>query len=89
MKRTRNVPPAGIVVEREEMVVDGGRDFNDGGGGEIDLCHPTNGFADTTITVSRGSFAMLPIGARVVLQLEVLPSAPKKVPPKTKKRRSR
>ena len=89
MKRTRNVPPAGLVVEREEMVVDGGRDFNDGGGGEIDLCHPTNGFVDTTITVSRGSFAMLPIGTRVVLQLEVLPSAPKKVPPKTKKRRSR
>ena len=36
MKRPKKIP-AGIVVEREEMVVDGGRDFNDGGGGEIDL----------------------------------------------------
>lgn len=89
MKRTRNVPPAGLVVERVEMVVDGGRYFNDGGGGEIDLCLPTSDLGGSTMTVSRGSFAMLPIGARVVLQLEVLPSAPKKVPPKTKKRRSR
>jgi hypothetical protein len=81
----KRVPP-GIIVERVEMVVDGGRVFDDGGGGEIDLSPSANSLAGSTMTVSRQSFALLPIGARVVLQLERLPDAPK---PVSKKRRSR
>jgi hypothetical protein len=90
----KNIPPAGLVLHRVEMIVDGGRVFDDGGGGEIDLALPPHesrrSLLESTVTVSRLALASLPIGARVVLQLEVLPGAPKttsKTPTKKRGRR--
>lgn len=88
---------AGIVVERVEMVVDGGRVVGVWGVPEINLAWPPGTpMSDrgdhrfrAKVSVPRSVISKLPIGARVVLQLEVLPGAPKAVSKKGSKKRSK
>jgi hypothetical protein len=81
---TKKIPPPGIIVERIEFMVDGGRVANKDGIPEVDLVWPTDDRARATVTVPPGVLSMLPIGSRVVLQLEALPE---KKPTQKPKRR--
>ena len=88
MKRSKDVP-VGVVFGRVEMIVDGGRMVNDQGMPEVDLVWATDAQARATITIPDFVLSGLPIGARVVVQLERLPTAPKVTSKtSTKKRRS-
>jgi hypothetical protein len=78
--------PSGIILDRIELVVDGGCVANKHGYAEIDLVWLTDNQVTAKITIARAILPAFPIGARVALQLERLPDAPK---PVSKKRRSR
>ena len=90
MKCDKKAPPAGIVLHRVELVVDGGHIDKDGGHSELYFTLPDDPNA-TPITVSMPIplLRILPIGSRVVLQLEVLPGAPKITSKTSTKKRGR
>ena len=77
------VPPPGLIVERVELTVDGGRVEGQDGYPEIDLSN-ADGDSIAKVSVPLKILSMLPIGSRVVLQLEALPE---KKPTQKPKRR--